>query len=362
MTGLRTLRGFLGWLVAIAVVAAVIAALQFSDQAFWQGFAINLGIFIILTVALNLSNGFTGVFSLGQIGFMALGAYFAAILTLPLHEKLEYLPKLPGWLAGVHFDFTVGPFPLGFLLATLIAAALVSVIAFLVGLVLMRLSGHFVAVATLGFLVIVRVVLINADVFTRGSRTFSNVTPYTDLFWVWAWVAVVIYAVWRIKFSQYGRDMFAQREDRVAAQSIGIEFMRPRLLAFVVSAFFTAVAGSLYAHFITSFSPNVFYFDLTFRVVVMLVIGGMGSVTGSVLGAVLVLTLSEILRRIEDVNQLYGMSVLVLALLFIGIIIFRRDGIMGSRELDPGKLFGGGGENKPTNEERRTTNQTVRDA
>src|SRR6185436_15738877 len=103
----------------------------------------------------------------------------------------------------VHFDFMLGPFPLGFLLATLIAAALVSVIAFLVGLVLMRLSGHFVAVATLGFLVIVRVVLINADTFTRGSRTFSNVTPYTDLWWVFGWAIIVFYAVWRIKFSQY---------------------------------------------------------------------------------------------------------------------------------------------------------------
>jgi branched-chain amino acid transport system permease protein len=337
------LRRLAGWGVVILVLAFALALLQASGQAFWQGFAVNLGIFVILTVALNLSNGFTGVFSLGQIGFMALGAYFTAILTLPLREKGEYLPRLPGWLAGIHFDFTLGSFPLGFLLATLIAASLVALIAFLVGLVLMRLSGHFVAVATLGFLVIVRVFLINADNFTRGSRTFSNVTPYTDLWWVWVWAVIVIYVVWRIKFSPYGRAMFAQREDRVAAQAIGIAFMRPRLLAFVISAFVTAVAGALYAHFITSFSPNVFYFDLTFRVVVMLVIGGMGSVTGSVLGAALVLILSEILRRIEDINQLYGMSLLILALIFVAIIIFRREGIMGSREIDPGNLFMRGG-------------------
>ncbi len=355
------MRRFAGWLLAIGVLAAALAGLEFSGQAFWQGFAINLGIFVILTVALNLSNGFTGVFSLGQIGFMALGAYIAAILTLPLREKQEYLSRLPGWLAQVHFDFTLGPFPLGFLLATLIAAALVSLVAYLVGLVLMRLSGHFVAVATLGLLVIVRVFLINADDFTRGSRTFSNVTPYTDLWWVWGWAVVVIYAVWRIKFSPYGREMFAQREDRAAAQAVGIEFMRPRLLAFVLSAFFTAVAGSLYAHFITSFSPNVFYFDLTFRVVVMLVIGGMGSVTGSVLGAVLVLSLSEILRRIEDVNQLYGMSLLLLALLFIAIILFRRDGIMGARELDLGRLLERGGASTAIDDGRLTTKSTVHD-
>jgi branched-chain amino acid transport system permease protein len=133
------------------------------------------------------------VFSLGQIGFMALGAYMSAILTLPLPEKSAYLPNLPSWLAGVHLDQRVGRRAGGFLLATVIAALLVSVIAWLVGRVLMRLSGHFVAVATLGFLVIVRVVLFNADDFTRGSRTFSNVTPYTNLWWSWAWVLLVVY-------------------------------------------------------------------------------------------------------------------------------------------------------------------------
>jgi branched-chain amino acid transport system permease protein len=102
---------------------------------------------------------------------------------LPLQEKAAYLPDLPSWIAGIHFDEVVGPVPVGFLAATLIAAVLVSAIAWLVGRVLMRLSGHFVAVATLGFLVIVRVVLFNADAFTRGSRTFSNVTPYTNLWW-----------------------------------------------------------------------------------------------------------------------------------------------------------------------------------
>jgi branched-chain amino acid transport system permease protein len=334
-------------LIGIIALSVVLALLQASGQAFWQGLVINIGIFIILTVSLNLSNGFTGVFSLGQIGFMALGAYASAILTLPLRVKAEYLPNLPAWLATIHFDFSFGAFPLGFLLATLLAALFVSLIALLVGLVLMRLSGHFVAVATLGFLVIVRVILFNADDFTRGSRTFSNVTPYTDLWWVWVWAGLTIYVVWQIKFSSFGRSMFAQREDRAAAQAIGIAVMPPRLLAFVVSAFFTAVAGSLYAHFITSFSPTVFYFDLTFRVVTMLVIGGMGSVSGSVIGVLLVSALAEILRRIEDVNQLYGLSGVVLAVIFILIIIFRREGLLGSREISFARFWQrGGGESK----------------
>src|SRR4029078_2204367 len=226
--------------LVIVLTSIALAVLDISGQSFWQGLAINLAIFMLLTVSLTLTSGFTGVFSLGQIGFMALGAYISAILTLPLAEKAAYLSDLPSWLAGVHLDQVIGPFPVGFLLATLIAALLVSVVAWLVGRVLMRLSGHCGAVGTLGFLVIVRVVLFNADAFTRGSRTFSNVTPYTNLWWSWAWALLTLYAVARIKASPYGRAMLAQREDRLAAQAIGIAVMPPRLLAFVVSAFFTA--------------------------------------------------------------------------------------------------------------------------
>ena len=323
----------------IVVAAIALALLDATGQAFWQGLVINLAIFTILTVSLNLTSGFTGVFSLGQIGFMALGAYLSAILTLPLREKAAYLPNLPSWIAGIHLDQRVGPIPVGFLAATLIAGLLVAVVAWLVGRVLMRLSGHFVAVATLGFLVIVRVVLFNADQFTRGSRTFSNVTSYTNLWWSWAWVLLVVYVVWRIKRSSYGRDMFVQRDDRLAAQAIGIRVMEPRLLAFVVGAFFSAVAGSLYAHFITSFSPTVFYFDLTFRVITMLVIGGMGSVSGSMIGAILIVGLTEALRRVEDATLWYGLSQIVLAVIFIIVITVRREGLLGQREVPLDRIF-----------------------
>jgi branched-chain amino acid transport system permease protein len=325
--------------LVILAVSVGLAGLEASGQAFWQGLAINLAIFMILTLALNLSSGFTGVFSLGHIGFMALGAYVSAILTLPLPEKSAYLPNLPDWLAGIHLDQEIGAVPVGFLVATVVAGMLVGVIAWLVGRVLMRLSGHFVAVATLGFLVIVRVVLFNADTFTRGSRTFSNVTPYTNLGWAWVWLLLVIYVVWRIKRSSYGREMFVQRDDRLAAQAIGIRVMEPRLLAFVVGAFFSSVAGSLYAHFITSFSPTVFYFDLTFRVITMLVIGGMGSVSGSILGATAIVGLTEALRRVEDATLLYGLSQIVLAIIFLVVITVRREGLLGDREVPLDRLF-----------------------
>jgi branched-chain amino acid transport system permease protein len=341
------LRRAAGPAAVILVVSAALALLEASGQAFWQGLAINLGIFTILTLALNLTSGFTGVFSLGQIGFMALGAYVSAILTLPVGLKDAYLSDLPDWLAGVHFDQMAGPVPIGFLGATVIAGLLVTAIGWLVGRVLMRLSGHFVAVATLGFLVIVRVVLFNADTFTRGSRTFSNVTPNTNLWWVWIWLLVVVYVVWRVKRSPVGREMLAQREDRLAAQAIGVRVLDPRLVAFVIGAFFSSVAGSLYAHFITSFSPTVFYFDLTFRVITMLVIGGMGSVSGSILGAIGIVGLTEVLRRVEDATLLYGLSQIVLAVIFIVVITVRRDGLLGQREIPIDRLFLRGGPHRP---------------
>jgi branched-chain amino acid transport system permease protein len=330
----------LGVAAAAALALVGVVLLQASGSSYWQSLFITLGIFIILTLALNLANGFTGVFSLGHIGFMALGAYISGILTLS-GERKEALLDLPAWMNSLNFNFTVGSFPLGFLLATIIAGVLVSLVALAVGAVLMRLSGHFVAVATLGFLVIVRVVLINADDFTRGARTFSNVTPYTDLWWVLGWMLVTLYALWRIKYSAYGRAMFAQREDTQGAKSVGIVIMQPRLLAFVISAFFTAVGGALWGHYITSFSPNVFYFDLTFRVITMLVVGGMGSISGSIVGPTLITAVDEVLKRVENSTQLYGITGIVLSLLFLSVILFRQSGIMGDREFNLGRIGNG---------------------
>ena len=176
----------------------------------------------------------------------------------------------------------------------------------------MRLSGPFVSVATLGFLVIVTVVLVNADGFTRGSRTFSGVKPYTDMWWTWLAAVVTVAVVWRIKRSAYGREMLTQRGDRWAALGTGIPVLRPRLIAFVVSAFLTAIAGSLYAHFLVSFSPKVFDFGVTFTVVTMLVVGGMGSVTGSVLGTFVVFALTEVLRDFAGRTLLYGLDGILL--------------------------------------------------
>ncbi len=319
------------------ILALVLLANAFASPYLARIFVL-LGISIMLVVSLNLSNGFTGVFSLGHVGFMAIGAYVSSILTLALETKAQNLPDLPAWLVGVQMGF----FP-----AMLIAALLAAVIAFVIGIPLMRLSGHYVSVATLGFLVIVHIMLVNWTQFTRGARTFSGVLPYTTVWWVYGWLVVTIYVVWRIVHSPYGRAMVAVRENEIAAQAVGVNVLRSRILAFVVSAFLTAVAGALWAHMVTSFSPAAFYFTQTFNIIIMLVVGGVGSISGSVLGTVLVTVLSEVLRNAElgvhigpvRLPPVYGLAQIVLAVAFVLVVVFRRKGLMGNREIEWGRLF-----------------------
>jgi branched-chain amino acid transport system permease protein len=291
----------------------------------------------ILVVSLGVANGFTGVFSLGHVGFVAVGAYASGVLSLSQAAKHAYLPDLPAWLASL---------TLSFLPSTLVAGLVCVVLALIVGAPLMRLSGYFVSVATLGFLIIVNVVLINAVDFTRGARTFTGVPLETTLAWAAGWLAVTLLVLARIVYSPLGRRYRSVREDTIAARAVGIKVLPTRLSAFALGAFFAGVGGSLYGHYLGSFSPASFYMAYTFSLISMLVIGGMQSLTGALTGVVVVTVLSEALRNLErgidfsafSIPPLYGASQIVLGIIFILIMIFRPSGILGDRELSLGRL------------------------
>jgi branched-chain amino acid transport system permease protein len=293
----------------------------------------------ILVSSMGVSNGFTGVFSLGHVGFVAVGAYVSGILSLPVEAKAAYLSDLPGWLSG---------WSLAFLPATLVAGIVCVILALIVGAPLMRLSGYYVSVATLGFLIIVNVVLVNADAFTRGARTFTGVPVETTLPWALGWLAVALVVLARIAYSPKGRAFRAVREDMIAAQAIGIDVLSTRLTAFTVGAFFAGVGGSLFGHYLGSFSPAAFYFAYTFALISMLVIGGMQSLTGAVAGVVIVSILGELLRNLERgfalgplvLPPLYGASQIMLGIIFILVMIFRPRGLFGDAELSLGRLIG----------------------
>jgi branched-chain amino acid transport system permease protein len=329
----RLLSRLTGPALLLAILAVLLAAAAFLAGDYVQRIVIIIGINVILVVSLNLSNGFTGVFSLGHVGFMAIGAYTASVLTLPVNLKGVNLPDLPGWLSHAALPFLPAT------LAGGLAAALVSLV---LGMSLMRLKGSYISVATLGFLVIVQVILVNWDQVTRGARTFAGVPPHTTIWNVWIWAAVSVYVVWRIGASAFGRDMRAGRDNEIAARSLGVSVFGSRLLAFCVSAFLTGVAGSLWGHFITSFSPKSFFFTQAFSIITMLVIGGLGSVSGSVIGVVLITIFSELLRNAErgfdfgtfQIPPIYGASQIIMAVLFVIVIVFRPAGLMGGREID----------------------------
>ena len=344
-------RGIGAWgqLVTIALALALLVLfLLYADTAF-NAYRLQLvtlvAINAIVAVSLTLTSGFTGVFSLGQIAFLAIGAYVGALMTLPPQWKgRTLLPELPTWLATL--DLSGWPGGLALLAACLAGGGLAAVVAFVVGIPLMRLSGHYVAVATMGLLIIVNQVAVNWDGVTRGARGLAQIPRHTSVWAAYAWAVLTVYAAWRLRVSPYGRAMIASRENLIAARAVGVDVLRSRLLAFVVGAFFTGVAGALQAHQIGTVAPNAFSFATTFAVIIMVVLGGIGSVSGAVVGAAILTLAPEYLRDVEDgmdigplsFGALYGLSQIILAVGFILVMVFRPQGLFGDREVGLGVL------------------------
>lgn len=322
-------------LIALLVLIGLLAlAQQFLNNYYLRVLSV-IGISIVLSASLNLTNGFTGDFSLGHAAFMSVGAYTAAVLTLPPAVKESMNQGLPLWLQ----QFTAP-----FLVAVIFGGIAATLLAVVVGIPVLRLRGHYLAVATLGLMVIVRVVANNWQAVTRGARGINGLPPYTSIWWTYGLAVVTIYVVWRLVNSHYGRAMIAIREDEMSASARGVRVFRTRLLAFVISAFFAGAAGALWAHLITAITPSSFSFAITFNVIVMLVVGGMGSISGSIIGPIVIVLLQEIMRRVETELAvggipLYGLTQITIAVLAILIMIFRRSGIMGGRELPLPQFF-----------------------
>jgi branched-chain amino acid transport system permease protein len=288
-----------------------------------------VGIYVILAVSLNITNGLAGLFSLGHPGFMAIGGYVTAILTFPVARKSMFL-ELPQWLANLQLPF---------LPALLIGGVCAATTAVGVGLPVLRLRGHYLAVATMGFLIIVQVMIMNWESVTRGPLGLNGLAPLTNLWWVYPWVLITVYVSWKIKFSSYGRRMLSVREDEVAAQCLGVNLFKTRVAALVVGAFFAGVAGGLWAHLVTAITPTSFSLIMAFNIVVMVVVGGTGSISGSFIAAIIFTVLTEIFRPLEEVLGVYGIGEVMMALILILILIYRPQGLFGSRE--PGILLAG---------------------
>lgn len=311
---MQALRNPLLSLVGVALFG-LIAAFGLNDyiQLLIQFVMVNM----ILAMSLNLVNGYTGQFSLGHAGFMAVGAYFTAYAST--HWSL-----FPESLNILNF----------FLYA--IGSGLVAAFAgFLVGQPSLRLRGDYLAIVTLGFGEIIRVALLNMDSLggARGYAGIPKLNPFFATFiFCSIWILICFFTIWRIMRSSHGRGFLSVREDEIAAQAMGINTTQMKVRAFVISSFFAGVAGALYAQITSYISPSSFSFLQSVNAVIMVVLGGMGSMTGSLVAAVIVTILPEALRPLQDITGV-DLRMVIYSLMLILVMILRPKGLFGGTEL-----------------------------
>ena len=307
------------FLLAAIVIAFAISWFSAHFNRYYLGIAIDVGINIILAVSLNLINGHTGQFSLGHAGFMALGAYMAASMTWLMSSA-----STPPFMRELIFAF-------GLLFGGLMAAAA----GLAVGVPSLRLRGDYLAIVTLGFGEIIRVVLQTTDTLSKhfggrlagvlenmgGASGMKGIATLTNFGWAWALAAVTVFVVGALVNSTYGRGFIAVHDDEVAASAMGINPTRYKVTAFVIGAFFAGIAGGLYAHHKQFLSPSGFDFMKSIDIVVMVILGGMGRTAGVVIAAIILTVLPEFLRTFADYRMI------IYALLIIGLMMARPQGL-----------------------------------
>jgi branched-chain amino acid transport system permease protein len=290
-------------LYLLAALAAAFGISFYSDRIdpYFLDVLTGIGINVILAVSLNLVNGYTGQFSLGHAGFMSVGAYLAAAVSIFLGPRLLGEDGGTAWQQGLLFG--------GALLAGGLSAAFAGL---LVGVPSLRLKGDYLALVTLGFGEIIRVIFQNVEVL-GGALGLNGIPAYTTIFWVLAVVAVTVFTVTCLVNSTYGRGFLATRDDEIAAEAVGLNTTRYKIVAFVIGAFFAGIAGGLYGHFKMTITPTGFDFTKSIEIVVMVILGGMGNTLGVVLAAILLTLLPELLRPIAEYRMiLYSFLLIVL--------------------------------------------------
>lgn len=326
------------FLVVIAAPLIVLLLVHFRLGSYYETVFVLFFVNVILAASLNLTNGITGIFSLGQAGFMALGAYISSLLTLSASDKISRIDGIPTWLANIQL-----PFPIAFL----IAAIITMFVAAFIGAIILRAKGHYLAVITIGMIIVIKNLLDNATSLTNGSKGISGMEKHTTIVSVVVMALITLYVLYRFRNSAYGRSMMALREDEDAAASLGISQMKIRLMSFMVSAFFGAIGGCMWAHLQRSIAPSMFYFDETFSILEMSVLGGMATISGAIPGAAILTFIPQLLANFDtgfvffgiQVPKISGFTSIVMSILFIIVIIFRKGGVTKNSEYIVETLF-----------------------
>ncbi len=321
-------------IIAGAVGTAVIASfLGPAAERIVTVFFISL----IGVVGIGIYSGNSGILSFGHVAFMAIGAYVSALLTLPSQLKIATLPHLPEWLATTE---------MGLLPATVIAMAVTGLVALLVGAAIGRLEGSAATISTLGLLIIVHGVIIGWRDVTRGAQSFFGVPRETGIWTAVAGIIVALVLARLYRDSISGLRLRAGRENAIAASAVGINIPRERLISFVLAGMTMALAGALLAHFLGAFSPKKFYFNDTFLLLAMLIVGGMSTITGAVTGAVIITLVTEVLRRLEsglsiggiELPAVFGTTQIGIGLIILLAMFRKPEGLAGLKEWEE-RLF-----------------------
>ena len=280
---------------------------------------------IILALSLNLIYGFTGLFSLGHAGFIAIGAYVSALCILPPEQK-----EMMWILEPIIWPFSELFTP--FWVSVLAGGFVAMLFAVIIAVPVLRLGDDYLGIATLGFAEIIRVLIVNATGVTNGSLGIKGIPGHADLFSCYVWTLVTLVVLARLVYGNFGNVLRCIRDNEIAASVMGINVFGYKVLSFCVGAFFAGVGGALLGSHLSTIDPKMFNFLLTFNVLMFVVAGGLGSLTGSVLGATIITVLLEWLRAIEEpmdfglfeLPGIPGMRMVVFSLVLLAIILYRR--------------------------------------
>jgi branched-chain amino acid transport system permease protein len=290
--------------IALGLVYAIVQILIMTNliSGYFQATLVTIGINIILAVSLNLITGFTGQFSLGHAGFMSVGAYVCAIVTMRM-------PTIPGFILGV-----------------VLGAVAAAILGFLVGLPTLRLRGDYLAIATLGMSEIIRIIFLNLEI-TNGAAGLIGIPQFINWTWLFIFTVGIVLLLSNFVKSVHGRACISIREDEIAAESMGVDTIRYKVIAFIIGAACAGIAGAIYASYFYYLEPNLFDFLKSVDVLVIVVLGGLGSLSGSMLAAILLALISTYLQSFPEIRMV------LYSLILIVIMIFRPQGLMGSREI-----------------------------
>ncbi|KAA5606146.1 branched-chain amino acid ABC transporter permease [Roseospira marina] len=312
---------------ALALFTLLLVGAVVGLEVFGSGYLRTLAaltlINILLAVSLTMTNGFTGLFSLGHPAFMTLGAYVAVMFTYPVGRRGFAMPDLPDMIRDVALPLPAAA-TVGGLTAGLVAAV--------IGLLVLRLRTHYLAVATLGLIIVVQTLALNLDGLTRGGRGLTGIPREASLPLIALCTLLVVMLCWRIKHASIGRAMLAVRENEMAARCVGIHAFRLKMLAFVLGAALAGFGGALLPHVVSVMTPKSFGLMLSFNLVAIIVVGGQGSVIGAIVAALAISLGGEALRGLEETFQLYGITQVIVAVALIAALMWRPKGLFGLRE------------------------------